>query len=115
MSAYLTHTELSLLAADGTRVVVEAGDYVEAVDVFGERIDARRRAEWLATMRLGLERDPPRRRRPDELDAHPRAHPRRARADGLRARRRPPCRGRRLTRGAFGPAKLRILRVRLTQ
>lgn len=71
MSAYLTRAELSLLAADGARVVVEAGDYVEAVDVFGEGIDARRRAEWLATMRLGLERDPPRRRQPDELDAHP--------------------------------------------
>ena len=71
MSAYLTRAELSLLAADGARVVVEAGDYLEAVDVFGEGIDARRRAEWLAVMRLGLEREPPRRRREGELDAHP--------------------------------------------
>jgi hypothetical protein len=71
VSAYLTRAELSLVAADGTRVVVEAGDYVEAVDVFGAGMDARRRAEWLAVMRLGLERDPPRRRQPDELEAHP--------------------------------------------
>jgi len=71
VSAYLTRAELSLLAADGARVVVEAGDYLEAVDVFGEGIDARRRAEWLAVMRLGLEREPPRRRREGELDAHP--------------------------------------------
>ena len=70
MSAYLTRAELSLLACDGARVVVEAGDYVEAVDVFGEGIDARRRGEWLAVMRLGLERDPPSRRQPDELEAH---------------------------------------------
>jgi hypothetical protein len=71
VSAYLTRAELSLLAADGARLVVEAGDYVEAVDVFSVDMNARRRAEWLAVMRLGLERDPPRRRRPDELDAHP--------------------------------------------
>ena len=71
MSAYLTRAELSLLAADGARLVVEAGDYVEAVDVFSVDMNARRRAEWLAVMRLGLERDPPRRHQPDELDAHP--------------------------------------------
>jgi hypothetical protein len=41
------------------------------VDVFAVGIEAWRRAEWLAVMRLGLERDPPRRRQPDELDAHP--------------------------------------------
>lgn len=71
VSAYLTRAELSLLACDGTRVVVEAGDYLEAVDVFGVGMNARRRAEWLAVMRLGLERDPPSRRQPDELEAHP--------------------------------------------
>jgi len=71
VSAYLSREELHLLADDGRTLTVEAGDYLEAVDVFGEGMDARRRAEWLATMRLGLERDPPRRRQPDELDAHP--------------------------------------------
>ena len=71
MRAYLTRSELSLLAADGGRVVVEAGDYLEAVDPLSERLDARRRGEWLAVLRLGLEREPPRRRREGELDAHP--------------------------------------------
>lgn len=71
MSAYLTRSELSLLAADGGRVVVEAGDYIEAVDPFGGGMNARRRGEWLAVLRLGLEREPPRRRREGELDAHP--------------------------------------------
>ena len=71
MRAYLTRSELSLLAADGGRVVVEAGDYIEAVDPFGGGMNARRRGEWLAVLRLGLEREPPRRRREGELDAHP--------------------------------------------
>ena len=71
LSAYLTRSELSLLAADGGRVVVEAGDYLEAVDPLAERMDARRGGEWLAVLRLGLEREPPRRRREGELDAHP--------------------------------------------
>ena len=71
MRAYLTRSELSLLAADGGRVVVEAGDYLEAVDPLAERMDARRRGEWLAVLRLGLEREPPRRRREGEIDAHP--------------------------------------------
>lgn len=71
LRAYLTRCELSLLAADGGRVVVEAGDYLEAADPLAERMDARRRGEWLAVMRLGLEREPPRRRREGELDAHP--------------------------------------------
>ena len=71
MRAYLTRSELSLLAADGGRVVVEAGDYIEAVDPFGGGMNARRRGEWLAVLRLGLEREPPRRRRDGELDAHP--------------------------------------------
>ena len=71
MRAYLTRSELSLLAADGGRVVVEAGDYLEAVDPFGGGMNARRRGEWLAVLRLGLEREPPRRRREGEMDAHP--------------------------------------------
>ena len=71
MRAYLTRSELSLLAADGGRVGVEAGDYLEAVDPFGGGMNARRRGEWLAVLRLGLERDPPRRRREGDLDAHP--------------------------------------------
>ena len=71
MRAYLTRSELSLLAADGGRVVVEAGDYLEAVDPFEASMNARRRGEWLAVLRLGLEREPPRRRREGELDAHP--------------------------------------------
>lgn len=71
VSAYLTRSQLSLLAADGSRLVVEAGDYLEAVDPLAERLDARRRHEWVAVLQLGLEREPPRLRRTGEIDAHP--------------------------------------------
>ena len=71
MRAYLTRSELSLLVADGGRVAVEAGDYLEAVDPFEAGMNAWRRVEWLAVLQLGLEREPPRRRREGALDAHP--------------------------------------------
>ena len=69
MSAYLTREQLELVGEDGTTITVEAGDYLEGVEPWG--LSPRDRTRWCDVLRLGLERDPPRRRREGEIDAHP--------------------------------------------